>query len=203
MREGPSTPREKARNELQEKHRTAWLGLQTNDPTLTRSQLAAIEPNAYQWLIRNDGEWLNQHVPAKQASRGGGITVQTFYENKDSATSVTFAEFRDSINARAGRSELTYRDTDDPCDTGAAVCTIVLDGGAKLHIMKPDPNGDGPKSISLAATSCGRTFSRPRVGQRPVRRTALDDMKTAPRNAGHPQSAARSVTPLLDSEKKR
>jgi beta-lactamase superfamily II metal-dependent hydrolase len=84
-----------------------------------------------------------------------GITVQNFYENKDSATSITFAELRDSVNARAGRSELTYRDTDDPCGTGAAVCTIVLDGGAKLHIMKPDPNGDGPNNRSVPVKLVG------------------------------------------------
>ncbi|HYH81692.1 MAG TPA: lamin tail domain-containing protein [Longimicrobium sp.] len=83
------------------------------------------------------------------------IDITKFLENKDSATSSTFAELRDSINARAGRSELDYRDTDDACGTGAAICTFVLDGGAKLHVMKPDPNGDGPNNRSVPVKLVG------------------------------------------------
>lgn len=70
------------------------------------------------------------------------IDIPIFFENKDAGTSTTLAELRDSITARAGRSEVDYRDTDDPCGTGAAICTFVLDGGARLHVMKPKPTGD-------------------------------------------------------------
>lgn len=78
------------------------------------------------------------------------ISIPVFFENKDAGTSTTLAELRDSITARAGRSELDYRDTDDPCGTGAAVCTFVLDGGAKLHVMKPKPTGDvNDRSVPL------------------------------------------------------
>ncbi len=78
------------------------------------------------------------------------IRIPVFFENKDAGTSSTLAELRDSITARAGRSELDYRDTDDPCGTGAAICTIVLDGGAKLHVMKPKPTGDpNDRSVPL------------------------------------------------------
>ncbi|HEX9939865.1 MAG TPA: lamin tail domain-containing protein [Longimicrobium sp.] len=83
------------------------------------------------------------------------IQIPIFLENKDSATSVTFAELRDSLNARAGRSVLDYRDTDNACGTGAAICTFVLDGGAKLHVMKPDPNGDGPNNRSVPVKLVG------------------------------------------------
>jgi beta-lactamase superfamily II metal-dependent hydrolase len=83
------------------------------------------------------------------------IDIPIFLENKDSATSITFAELRDSLNARAGRSELDYRDTDNACGTGAAICTFVLDGGAKLHVMKPDPNGDGPNNRSVPVKLVG------------------------------------------------
>lgn len=71
-----------------------------------------------------------------------GISIPIFYENKDAQVSSTLAELRDTLAARAGRSETDYRDTDDPCGTGAAICTFVLDGGARLHIMKPKPTGD-------------------------------------------------------------
>lgn len=71
-----------------------------------------------------------------------GISIPVFFENKDAQVSSTLQELRDTITARAGRSETDYRDTDDPCGTGAAICTFVLDGGAKLHVMKPKPTGD-------------------------------------------------------------
>jgi beta-lactamase superfamily II metal-dependent hydrolase len=70
------------------------------------------------------------------------ISIPIFYENKDAQVSSTLAELRDTLTARAGRSVTDYRDTDDPCGTGAAICTFTLDGGARLHIMKPKPTGD-------------------------------------------------------------
>lgn len=70
------------------------------------------------------------------------ISIPVFFENKDAQVSSTLQELRDSLAARASRSELDYRDTDDACGTGAAICTFVLDGGAKLHVMKPKPTGD-------------------------------------------------------------
>jgi beta-lactamase superfamily II metal-dependent hydrolase len=78
------------------------------------------------------------------------ISIPVFFENKDAQVSSTLQELRDTLTARAGRSELDYRDTDDPCGTGAAICTIVLDGGAKLHVMKPKPSGDAnDRSVPL------------------------------------------------------
>jgi beta-lactamase superfamily II metal-dependent hydrolase len=79
-----------------------------------------------------------------------GISVPVFFENKDTQVSSTLQELRDTLTARAGRSVLDYRDTDDPCGTGAAICTFVLDGGAKLHVMKPKPSGDAnDRSVPL------------------------------------------------------
>ena len=78
------------------------------------------------------------------------ISIPVFFENKDAGTSTTLAELRDSVTARAGRGVLDYRDTDDPCGTGAAICTFVLDGGARLHVMKPKPTGDpNDRSVPL------------------------------------------------------
>ena len=69
------------------------------------------------------------------------ITVRYFFENKNVYSNIQLAELRDSINARVSRGTLIYRDTDDPCVNGAPLCTITMDGGAKLHVMKPNPAG--------------------------------------------------------------
>jgi competence protein ComEC len=67
------------------------------------------------------------------------IRVRFFFENQDAYPTVALAELRDSIAARAERGELVYRDTDDPCADGRALCTITMRGGARLHIMRPAP----------------------------------------------------------------
>jgi beta-lactamase superfamily II metal-dependent hydrolase len=78
------------------------------------------------------------------------IDIPIFFENKDAQVSSTLQELRDTLTARAGRSETDYRDTDNACGTGAAICTFVLDGGAKLHMMKPKPTGDpNDRSVPL------------------------------------------------------
>ncbi|HEX2210965.1 MAG TPA: lamin tail domain-containing protein [Longimicrobium sp.] len=78
------------------------------------------------------------------------IDIPTFFENKDAQVSSTLQELRDTLAARDLRNETDYRDTDDPCGTGAAICTFVLDGGARLHVMKPKPTGDvNDRSVPL------------------------------------------------------
>jgi competence protein ComEC len=67
------------------------------------------------------------------------IRVRFFFENQDAFPNVALAELRDSIASRAGRGELVYRDTDDPCADGRPLCTVTMRGGAKLHIMRPAP----------------------------------------------------------------
>jgi hypothetical protein len=78
------------------------------------------------------------------------ITVRYVFENKDPYPNTSLAQLRDSIIARARRGKLDYRDTDDPCGTGAAECTITLRGGARLHLLRPDPHGEGPNNRSAA-----------------------------------------------------
>ncbi len=68
------------------------------------------------------------------------IRVRYLFENRDAGTAVSLGELRDSIDARVSRGELIVRDTDDPCGDGRAVCTVTLNGGAKLHVMRPDPS---------------------------------------------------------------
>ncbi|HEX6039066.1 lamin tail domain-containing protein [Longimicrobium sp.] len=78
------------------------------------------------------------------------INIPIFFENKDAQASTTLQELRDSLAARSGRGVLDYRDTDNACGTGAAICTFVLDGGAKLHVMRPKPTGDvNDRSVPL------------------------------------------------------
>jgi competence protein ComEC len=83
------------------------------------------------------------------------IRVLYFFENKDPAPAVTLAELRDSILSRMDRDSLIYRDTDDPCTNGRSICTITMNGGAKLHIMAPLPTGDGPNNRSTAVKLIG------------------------------------------------
>jgi competence protein ComEC len=77
------------------------------------------------------------------------ITVRFFWENQDPSPNVTLATLRDSIAARVTAGSLTYRDTDDPCANGTRLCTVTLRGGAKLHIMRPDPDGPGANNRSV------------------------------------------------------
>lgn len=67
------------------------------------------------------------------------IRVSYFFENKDPSAAVTLSRLRDSIIARIARDSLVYRDTDDPCSNGLPLCTIMLTGGATLHVMAPQP----------------------------------------------------------------
>lgn len=65
------------------------------------------------------------------------ITVRYFFENQDAGAAVSLRELRDSIHSRLAEGSLIYRDTDDPCGDGRAICTLTLRGGALLHIMRP------------------------------------------------------------------
>ena len=83
------------------------------------------------------------------------ITINYFFENKDVYTSVGLQTLRDSINARVGRGQLIYRDTDDPCANGTAICDLLLNGGAKLHVMRPMPSDPNPNNRSVPVKLIG------------------------------------------------
>jgi competence protein ComEC len=83
------------------------------------------------------------------------IVVRFFWENQDPSPNVTLARLRDSIASRVRRGSLTYRDTDDPCANGQAICNVTLRGGAVLHIMRPDPKGRGANNRSVALKLVG------------------------------------------------
>src|SRR5215212_6701261 len=83
------------------------------------------------------------------------IHVRYFFENKDPASTGTLRQLRDSILSRMDRDSLIYRDTDDPCVDGRRMCTITLTGGARLHILAPDPRGDKANNRSVALKLVG------------------------------------------------
>ena len=82
------------------------------------------------------------------------ITVRYFWENQDPSSNITLGKLRDSVAVRVPLG-MVYRDTDDPCANGASFCTLTLRGGAKLHIMRPDPSGRGPNNRSPALKLVG------------------------------------------------
>ena len=83
------------------------------------------------------------------------ITVRYFFENKNVYSSVSLQQLRDSINSRVNRGQLIYRDTDDPCANGAVLCTITMAGGAKLHVLRPNPAGTSANNRSTPVKLVG------------------------------------------------
>jgi competence protein ComEC len=83
------------------------------------------------------------------------ITVRYVYESVDASTNTTLQSLRDSVNARVQRGETILRDTDNPCGNGSAVCTIALDGGAKLHVLRPNPAAADPNNRSTPVKLVG------------------------------------------------
>ena len=83
------------------------------------------------------------------------ITVRYFEENQNVYSNTQLQRLRDSIKARASRGTLIYRDTDDPCANGSAICTFTLNGGAKIHVLKPNPAGTTPNNRSAAEKIVG------------------------------------------------
>jgi beta-lactamase superfamily II metal-dependent hydrolase len=87
--------------------------------------------------------------------RNRRITVRYYFDNGDPTASTSHQQLRDSANARAARGELIYRDTDDPCGDGSLFCTLTLNGGAKLHVMRPNPNGSNVDNRSTPVKLVG------------------------------------------------
>ena len=76
------------------------------------------------------------------------ITVRYFFENQDPYPNTALDRLRDSVDARVARGETIARDSDDPCGDGRAICTITMSGGARLHVLRPNPAGQSPNDRS-------------------------------------------------------
>lgn len=83
------------------------------------------------------------------------ISVRYFFENEDAYSNTALEHLRDSVDARVARGQTIYRDTDDPCGDGGSICTITMNGGAKLHVMRPNPNGTSPNDRSTPVKLVG------------------------------------------------
>ncbi len=121
------------------------------------------------------------------------IKVRYFFENKDPAAAITLARLRDSIIARVGRDGLDYRSTDDPCGDGQAMCTIMLRGGAALHILRPLPRPAKANNRSVAVKLVGpdsASFSMWLAGD--AEQAAIAEFE----NAGYGQSPGMRVDVL-------
>lgn len=88
-------------------------------------------------------------------SSARNITVRYVYESVDASTNSTLQSLRDSVNARVQRGETILRDTDDPCGNGSAICTMTLAGGAKLHVLRPNPAAADPNNRSTPVKLVG------------------------------------------------
>ncbi len=79
------------------------------------------------------------------------IRVRYFFETRDPYPNQALAELRDSVSARMRRDGMVLRDADDPCGDGRPTCTLTMNGGARLHVMRPIPrSGDvNDRSVPL------------------------------------------------------
>jgi competence protein ComEC len=82
-------------------------------------------------------------------------TVRELWWNGDAAPNFTWTGLPDTLAARARARTTIVRDTDDPCGDGRAVCTIVLKGGAKLHLLRPMPDALDENDRSAAIKLVG------------------------------------------------
>jgi competence protein ComEC len=87
--------------------------------------------------------------------RERGLTIRHFFDTLDPTASSGHAIVRDSASARAARGELTFRNADDPCGDGSPLCTLELAGGARVHVMRPNPNGSHADDRSVPVKVVG------------------------------------------------
>ena len=101
-------------------------------------------------------EHYDHHAGLRELFRSSRrITVRYFFENGNRYTNAALEHLRDSVSARVARGETIARDTDDPCADGRPICTITMNGGAKLHIMRPNPAGTSPNDRSVPVKLVG------------------------------------------------
>jgi competence protein ComEC len=101
-------------------------------------------------------EHYDHHAGLRELFRSSRrITVRYFFENEDPYSNTALAKLRDSVDARVARGQTILRDTDDPCGDGRMVCTITMNGGAKLHLLRPLPDAASPNDRSAPVKLVG------------------------------------------------
>jgi competence protein ComEC len=101
-------------------------------------------------------EHYDHHAGLRELFRSSRrITVRYFFENEDPYSNTALARLRDSVDARVARGQTILRDTDDPCGDARMLCTIALNGGAKLHILRPLPDAASPNDRSTPVKLVG------------------------------------------------
>ncbi len=107
-------------------------------------------------LVVLSHEHFDHHSGLRELFRSSrNITVRYFMENQNAYSNAALQQLRDSIGARVQRGQLIYRDSDDPCANGAPMCTFTLNGGAKLHVLRPNPAGTTPNNRSTPVKLVG------------------------------------------------
>lgn len=99
----------------------------------------------------------NDHVSGASAlfDSRRRITVRYVFENLDRHATASLKLLRDSVAARVERGETLFRDSDDPCLDGQPICTLQLRGGARLHVLRPNPRGTSANNRSTALKLVG------------------------------------------------
>jgi competence protein ComEC len=83
------------------------------------------------------------------------VAIRYFWSNGDAAPAMGYSHLPDSIEARARSGRMIVRDSDDPCSNGTMICTLDLRGGARVHVLRPMPNGQGQNNRSAAVKIVG------------------------------------------------
>jgi competence protein ComEC len=83
------------------------------------------------------------------------IGVSAFYENGDPSRNGGLASLRGDVARRGREQALALHDADDDCTPDAPACTILMRGGAKVHVLAPDPRGRSVNDRSVAVKIVG------------------------------------------------
>lgn len=83
------------------------------------------------------------------------VAIRYFWSNGDATPALSFTHLPDSLEARARTGRTIVRDSDDPCANGAMSCTLDLRGGARLHVLRPMPDGAGQNNRSAVVKIVG------------------------------------------------
>lgn len=86
------------------KNREAFLNIITNNPGITRSQIAKLASKTYQWLMRNDHDWIVAHnVPRVFSSRSKDNS--SYWQKRENDLICQLPEKVERIRSKPGKPE--------------------------------------------------------------------------------------------------